>query len=86
MNYYPIDKYIAISIKNARIGNHITMQELANKLGITRSTYCRYEHAERSIPSNTFRNLCKYLKLNDIVILREAQEYMIKCFSKGLDD
>lgn len=47
-------------IRNLRVDNDLTQEDLAQKLSISQRTYSRYENDERNIPIEIFAKLADY--------------------------
>lgn len=51
-------------LKAARIKTGLTQQQIADELGITKSTYCGYETAKRSPDPQRIKQLAKVLHVS----------------------
>lgn len=56
-------------LKAARIKTGLTQQQIADKLGITKSTYCGYETAKRSPDPQRIKQLAKVLHVSADALL-----------------
>lgn len=58
-----INEYIKIGkkIKNARLAAKISQKDMAEKLGISPSTYSNYENGYREPPMEIIKEICDYL-------------------------
>lgn len=73
--------------KAARIKTGLTQQQIADKLGITKSTYCGYETAKRSPDPQRIKQLAKVLHVSadallDISIEKETSPAPAKAETK----
>lgn len=74
-------------LKAARIKTGLTQQQIADKLGITKSTYCGYETAKRSPDPQRIKQLAKVLHVSadallDISIEKETSPAPAKAETK----
>ena len=74
-------------LKAARIKAGLTQQQIADKLGITKSTYCGYETAKRSPDPQRIKQLAKVLHVSadallDISIEKETSPAPAKAETK----
>lgn len=74
-------------LKAARIKTGLTQQQIADKLGITKSTYCGYETAKRSPDPQRIKQLAKVLHVSadallDISIEKETSPAPVKAETK----
>ena len=74
-------------LKAARIKTGLTQQQIADKLGITKSTYCGYETAKRSPDPQRIKPLAKVLHVSadallDISIEKETSPAPVKAETK----
>ena len=74
-------------LKAARIKTGLTQQQIADKLGITKSTYCGYETAKRSPDLQRIKQLAKVLHVSadallDISIEKETSPAPAKAETK----
>lgn len=74
-------------LKAARIKTGLTQQQIADKLGITKSTYCEYETAKRSPDPQRIKQLAKVLHVSadallDISIEKETSPAPAKAETK----
>ena len=74
-------------LKAARIKTGLTQQQIADKLGITKSTYCGYETAKRSPDPQRINQLAKVLHVSadallDISIEKETSPAPAKAETK----
>lgn len=74
-------------LKAARIKTGLTQQQIADKLGITKSTYCGYETAKRSPDLQRIKQLAKVLHVSadallDISIEKETSPAPVKAETK----
>ena len=56
-------------LKAARIKTGLTQQQIADKLGITKSTYCGYETAKRNPDPQRIKQLAKVLHISADTLL-----------------
>lgn len=61
-------------LKAARIKTGLTQQQIADKLGITKSTYCGYETAKRSPDPQRIKQLAKVLHVSADALLDISTE------------
>ncbi len=73
-------EYIGKQIRNARKLHKMTQQDVADRLGITRSLYSQYERGACSITLKTWIELTEILGLNMDIVM-EALEYERSTFS-----
>ncbi|MBQ2627375.1 MAG: helix-turn-helix transcriptional regulator [Eubacterium sp.] len=73
-------EYIGKKIRNARKLRNMTQQDVADRLGITRSLYSQYERGACSITLKTWIELAEILDLNMDIVM-EALEYERSNFS-----
>lgn len=74
-------------LKAARIKTGLTQQQIADELGITKSTYCGYETAKRSPDPQRIKQLAKVLHVSadallDISIEKETSPAPAKAETK----
>lgn len=64
-------------IKKYRKLNKITLQEIADALGVSHVTIIRYENYECEIPNESFLKLCQMFHIDPIEAYKEiALDYM----------
>lgn len=56
-------------MKNARTYKGVTQKQIAEKLSITQSCYCRYERGERVMPLDKLVMFCRATKISSNYIL-----------------
>lgn len=61
-------------LKAARIKTGLTQQQIADELGITKSTYCGYETAKRSPDPQRIKQLAKVLHVSADALLDISTE------------
>lgn len=54
---------IGDNIRYLRKANNLSTQELADELGVSRSTICRWETGERNIAEDYFNDVCDYFEV-----------------------
>ncbi len=59
-------------LKIIRQQNNLTQQQIADVLGITRSTYCSYEIGRRAVDLNTILNLARFYNLPVDIFLQDG--------------
>ena len=68
---------VANWIKKYRKLNKITLQEIADALGVSHVTIIRYENYECEIPNESFLKLCQMFHIDPIDAYKEiALDYM----------
>lgn len=68
---------VANWIKKYRKLNKITLQEIADALGVSHVTIIRYENYECEIPNESFLKLCQMFHIDPIEAYKEiALDYM----------
>lgn len=68
---------VANWIKKYRKLNKITLQEIADALGVSHVTIIRYENYECEIPNESFLKLCQIFHIDPIEAYKEiALDYM----------
>lgn len=68
---------LASWIKKYRKLNKITLQEIADALGVSHVTIIRYENYECEIPNESFLKLCQMFHIDPIEAYKEiALDYM----------
>ena len=77
-------------LKAARIKTGLTQQQIADKLGITKSTYCGYETAKRSPDPQRIKQLAKVLHVSadallDISIEKETSPAPAKAEAEAVE-
>ena len=77
-NYYLIDKYIGEHIKDKRIKMGIPLVDFAGKFNMSKNRFFNYEAGIRTMPLDTYYDVCKALKIDAEKLFKEAQEYMRK--------
>lgn len=71
--YIPMENYDAIEIgkkiKEFRLVNNLSQQEIADAIGVSVLTYQNYESAKVSMPLDKFVKIAQFLKFNPNEIL-----------------
>lgn len=73
------------NLLSIRIENHLTQKELADKLGISRITYCHYESGERVIPIERLSDFCNYFNISVDYIFGLTKNKNYKNSNKNLN-
>ena len=68
---------VAINIRNLRRKHNMTQEAAADKLGIKRNTYARYE-TDTVPPLNVLTKICELFSVTTDEILRPSTDYMSK--------
>ena len=69
-------------IKKYRKLNKITLQEIADKLGVSHVSVIRYENYECEIPNESFQKLCQLYHIDPIEAYKEIALDYINIVSK----
>ena len=64
-----INENLGNRLKELRLTHRLTQQEIAEKMGIPKSTYGNYERGERGVPLSQLNKLCAIynVKMDDFV-------------------
>lgn len=69
---------LGIRIRNARISQLKTQQDVADRLGITRQNVSYYEKGERTIDVAIFIKLCDILNIEPNSLINEVRKYVYR--------
>lgn len=69
-----IDVAIGLQIKHARITKKLSMQNMADYLGVSKSNYFYYETGDISIDITTLFKICDKLNISYIDVLEYAKK------------
>ncbi len=64
LKYYSYMENIGQNIKSLRVAAHMTQAELAELLGVSQRTLCRYELSEREPDAKFVLSVCKLFKVS----------------------
>lgn len=64
-----VNENLGNRLKALRVAHRLTQQDVADKMGIPKSTYGNYERGERGVPLSQLNNLCSIynVKMDDFV-------------------
>ncbi len=68
---------IAQQIRILRKQNGLTQAQVANALGVDRTTYCNYESGARKINTAAIEKLMKFYKVSSDVFYKKASEEIL---------
>lgn len=63
-NYDDFDIRVGMNLKELRIKNNLTQEELAKLLGVTKPLISRWENGKRSMYFSTAKEICKILNVS----------------------
>lgn len=69
-----IDVAIGSQLKEARQSKRLTMQNIADNVGITKQAYYYYENGKRSMTISMLINICYVLNLKYNVVIDNANK------------
>ena len=84
MKYEVIDQVIGETLRARREKLGLSTREMAQRLGVGKSTYSYYEIAHTSMPIHKFKMACDILGLDHIEVFEHAQEVMLEELKKGI--
>lgn len=67
--------FIYKRIKDMRIDNDLTQEQIAKKLNLHLTTYRRYESGESELPLHIFKELCKIYNTSADFMLEFTNQY-----------
>lgn len=74
-----IDVAIGLQIKKTRQAKKLTLQNMADYLGISKSNYYYYEQGNIGMTMTTLFKICEKLELNYIDVLENAKKVAYDC-------
>ncbi len=69
---------LAKRLTKIRNDRGMTQQELGDRLGLTKSSICRYEAGEREIKMSDFFKICDIYNVDAYALLDEVRKYVYK--------
>ncbi len=58
-----------ITLKAARVNNHLTQKEVCEVIGCTTATLCLWEQGKREMTVSSFRKLCALYHVNECDVI-----------------
>lgn len=74
-----IDVAIGLQLKKTRQLKKLTMQNVADGVGITKQAYYYYENGKRSMTISMLVKICNYLGLNYATVIDNANKVTYGC-------
>lgn len=72
------NKKLGAVLKNIRNERHLSQQEIADRLGVSRSCYTHYETGDRGMDINVLFKLCDIYNVDVNEILKDVRKYVYK--------
>lgn len=68
-----VSNAVGKNLKNLRKAKHLSQQDLADKVGIKRSTYSSYETGNQEMKVSDIFRLCQFYKISPNVLLYDPE-------------
>ncbi len=70
------DKNLGIVLKQIRTQRKLSMQNIADRMGITRQAYFYYEKGVVALSVSQLIRICNIINANYVEVIKEAEELM----------
>ena len=71
-------KELGTRLAKIRQDRELSQEEVADRLGMTRSGICRYENGDREIKMTEYFKLCDIYQTDPYKLLEEVRKYVYK--------
>lgn len=83
MKYEIIDRFFGSVFREKRLGQGLTTQDVADRIGLKRQTYYYYEIGERSMPLDVLKSLCLLYGVDWMDLIRQGQQVYLEAVEHG---
>lgn len=78
MNDQAFYKELGLIFKDVRTEHNMSQQDVADRIGVTRSCYANWEQGIRSIDMVSFYKLCNVFLLDPNDVINKVRRYLYK--------
>lgn len=68
-------KYVGNELSSLRKRKNLTLEELANKIGIHKNTLCKYETNSNNMSLETLEKILDYYGIDELIFFKGIREY-----------